>query len=239
MLFNAVLSGALGFLTTRLVGDYLVVATLGLHYVVVAGVLPNWQELTGGYAGLFGIPKPEIFGWRVEAPWHFAVLTCGLALAIAVLFHHLGRSWLGIALPALRDDEISATSLGYPTAMLKSAAFVIASSVCALAGGLYAAFIGYIDPPTFNISLIVLVLAMVVVGGSGTILGPALGAFLLVALPDTIVFVSRTTSSAVGPLRQIAYGLALIVFVLMRPSGILPAALPRWRKRVEQLKARS
>lgn len=229
LILNGIIAAMLGYMTTRLVGDYLVVATLGLHYVVVDGILPNWQSLTGGFFGLFGIPQPGILGWQVRTPWEFAALTGIAAVLVGLLFFQLDRSRFGLALKAIRDDEISAAALGYPVAALKTAAFTISSSVVVVASAIYASFIGYIDPPTFDITLVILIIAMVVVGGSGTILGPLCGAIILVGLPDLIVFLSRSSTEAVGPLRQVFYGLALIGFALFRPSGIVPAKLPKWR----------
>jgi branched-chain amino acid transport system permease protein len=234
MAVNAVISFLLGYFTTRLVGDYLVVATLGLHYIVVSGILPNWQDVTGGYFGVFNIPKPMLFGWELDDPWEFALLTSSLTVLCGLLFHQLGRSRLGLAWRAVRDDEIGAMTLGYPVAALKTVAFMIASSMVVLAGALYASFIGYIDPPTFELPLVILVIAMVVVGGSGTILGPVVGALLLIALPDMIVFLSRSSSQTIAPIREIVYGLALVGFAMFRPAGIVRATLPQWTKQLER-----
>ena len=182
-------------------------------------------QLAGTHRRLFrrlrhtGSKPVRVDGGRALAVRHYGDYPGGV---MGALFYQIGRSRLGLALRALREDEVAATSHGYPVAMLKTTAFMIASSLVVVPGALYASFIGYIDPPTFDISLVVLVLAMVVVGGSGTVSGPVVGALLLVALPDVIVFLTRGDTEQVGPLRQIFYGLALVGFALFRPSGIVP-----------------
>lgn len=215
--FAALIGVALAIPTLRVSGDYLVIATLGFQVIVVR-ILLN-LEITGGPGGLTGIRRITWFGQPFTAPGY--VLFTGLvALAVLLLSRWVVRSPFGRVLKGIREDAVATAALGKHVNGFKVTAFAIASGLAALAGGLYGHYFQYVNPYDYQINESVLVLSMVVVGGMGTVWGPALGALLLVALPEALRFVSLPTSVA-APLRQIIYAVLVLAFLYLRPEGIL------------------
>ena len=214
----------LALFAVRLRGHYLAVASLGFA-VITYEVLINWISLTDGPLGIYGIlPPPDI-----AMPGGFVVsftnqanlfyLIAGVAGLVFLVLRALVRSPIGEALTAVREDEIAANSLGIDSARWKMVAFGIGSAVAGLAGGLYPPFIGTLVPDAFTVVVGFNILAMVIVGGVGTLTGPVLGAILLSVLPELL--------RPLGDARMVLYGAALTAVVMFAPSGI--AGL--WRRR--------
>jgi branched-chain amino acid transport system permease protein len=133
-----------------------------------------------------------------------------------MVLDRLVRSPIGATLAAIREDELSAASLGVNTQVWKVFAFGVGSAVAGAAGGFYASFVGTLVPDAFFITESFTILAMVIVGGMGTLIGPVCGAILLTVLPEPL--------RGLGDLRLIVYGLALTLVVLFMPGGIVQAA---------------
>jgi branched-chain amino acid transport system permease protein len=212
---------AVALLSVRVRDDYFVVATFGFQAVVVS-VFTNSVRLTGGPMGIKGIPKPTLLGWDASSNWALLLLACILAVASIAVEWRMGRSAFGRAMRACRDDEVFAQSLGKNVGRTRVVAFVIAACMAAMAGSLYAYYVTFIDPASFTLTEAILILAMVIIGGAGSIWGPVLGAGLLVALPEALRAFGLPTLAA-GNLRQIVYGVLLVLFVAFRPEGILGA----------------
>ena len=121
---------------------------------------------------------------------------------------------------AIRQDETAVVAAGRDVLRAKISVAALSGAYAGAAGGLYAVFISFIDPTSFDIHVSVLMLTMVVVGGARTLLGSVLGAFLLLALPQLLNLIDVPTT-AVGPLRQILYGALLVAFMLFRPQGLV------------------
>jgi len=205
----------------RLRGHYLAIASLGFA-VITYQVLLNWISLTQGPLGIYGIAPPpplRIPGLPAIEFGNLAnmfYLTAGFALITYIVLDQLMRSPVGETLTAIREDEVSAASLGIDCRKWKVFAFAVSSAVAGAAGCFYAAFVGTLVPDAFFITESFSILAMVIVGGMGTLIGPVLGAILLTVLPELL--------RGIGDLRLLVYGLAVTLVVLFMPGGIVQAA---------------
>jgi len=211
----------LAVFTVRLRGHYLAIASLGFA-VITYQILLNWISVTQGPLGIYGIPPPPpiaLPGLPVidfQEPANLFYLVAGFALATYVLLDRLVRSPIGETLTAIREDEVSAASLGINAAVWKAFAFGIGAAVAGAGGGFYGAFVGTLVPGAFFITESFTVLAMVIVGGMGTLIGPVWGAILLTLLPEVL--------RGIGDFRLIAYGAALTLVVLFMPGGLVQGA---------------
>ncbi|HML14449.1 MAG TPA: branched-chain amino acid ABC transporter permease [Xanthobacteraceae bacterium] len=211
---------ALSLFAVRLRGHYLAIASLGFA-VITYQVLLNWISLTQGPLGIYGIapPPPLVLPGLPAVDFtdlaNLFYLIAGFALAAYVLLDQLVRSPIGDTLTAIREDEVSAASLGVNASAWKVFAFAVGSAVAGGAGCFYAGFVGTLVPDAFFITESFNVLAMVIVGGMGTLSGPVFGAILLTVLPEFL--------RGIGDLRLIVYGLALTLVVLFMPGGIAQA----------------
>jgi branched-chain amino acid transport system permease protein len=217
---SAVSGMALSLFAVRLRGHYLAIASLGFA-VITYQVLLNWISLTQGPLGIYGIAPPPPLALPGLPAVDFTdlanlfYLVAGFALLAYVLLDQLVRSPVGETLTAIREDEVSAASLGMNCRAWKVFAFAVGSAVAGGAGCFYAGFVGTLVPDAFFITESFTILAMVIVGGMGTLSGPVLGAILLTVLPEFL--------RGIGDLRLIVYGLALTLVVLFMPGGIAQA----------------
>lgn len=218
MVFVGLFSLLLAFPALRISGDYLVIASLGLQIFMVQ-VLLN-LDITGGAAGLTGIPRLEFFGISFSKAIPFSILTLIIVVLLALFKRWLVHLPFGRVLRAIREDEVAAQSLGKNVSKYKLMIFMISSGMAALAGGLYAHYFQYINPYDYQMPESVLILSMVIVGGIGTIWGPIIGAVILVFLPEALRFITLPSSVA-APLRQIIYTVLVLGFLYFRPSGII------------------
>lgn len=207
----------------RLAGDYFIITSFGMQFVATA-VFINWQELTGGASGLAGIPVVSLFGVAFASSLRFAAFSTIILLLTALTFWLMMRSPYGKLLHAIRLDEIAVIAGGRKVLAAKASASAMSGAYAAVAGGLYATYISFIDPVSFDIHVSVLVVTMVVVGGARTLAGPIAGAFLLIAIPQVLAMIDLP-STLVGPVRQLIYGAILIGFMLWRPQGIAGRSL--------------
>lgn len=211
-----VLGLALAAFATRLRGHYLAIASLGFA-VITYQVLVNWEKVTQGVRGIYGILPP------VSNPAGLFYLVAGIAFVVYLLIDNLVRSPVGDTLRAIREDEVSAASLGINAALWKAFAFGIGAAIAGLAGCFYPGFVGTLVPDAFNIVESFTMMAMVIVGGMGTMIGPVVGAIVLTFLPELL--------RGVGELRLLIYGLALTLVVLFMPGGIVQAWTTLTRRR--------
>lgn len=202
----------------RVAGDYFVVTSFGCQLVATA-VFINWDTLTGGASGIVAIPAPSLFGFTADTPQTFLVLSAGVLLAACVSFWLLMRSPFGRIVHAIREDELAVLAAGKNVLRAKVSVSAVSGVFAGLAGALYATFLTFIDPPSFDLHVSILILTMLVVGGARTLAGSIVGPFLLLALPQLLNLVAVPPTMA-GPLRQFIYGALLIAFMLFRPQGI-------------------
>jgi len=211
----------LSLFAVRLRGHYLAIASLGFA-VIIYQVLLNWISLTQGPLGIYGISPPPaiVVGGTVIVDFRnltaFFYLVSGFTMLVYLLLDQLVRSPVGETLTAIREDEVSAASLGINGAAWKVFAFGLGAAVAGAAGCFYASFVGTLVPDAFYVSEAFTILAMVIVGGMGTLIGPVFGAILLTLLPEIL--------RGIGDLRLVVYGAALTFVVLFMPGGLVQAA---------------
>ena len=219
-------AGALGFgvgvLTLRLRGIFFSIATVAIA-VILETVVLNWQYV-GGARGMTVLPPATPAAFATYMRWLFMVMAL-LAVVSVAAARYVERSWIGRGLRALRDDETAAESLGVPTLRLKALAATISGALMGMAGAPYALYLSFIEPTSvFNLNYAVAALAMPVIGGTSTWVGPVIGALLLGSAQQ---LVSVTISSE---LNVLILGLVLIVFVVAAPQGIV-GLVRRWHEK--------
>lgn len=198
----------------RLRGDYLLIVTVGVGEIVRIALVNDVLGLTGGANGIFGIPRPVLLGVKLKSPAQlFALVWIAVGLTVLV-FRRLSTSRFGRQLRATCDDEVAAEGSGVDTARARLTAFVLGSAWAGMAGTLFAAKMSVVSPESFGFQESVVVFAMVLLGGAGSIPGVLLGAFLVAGLPELF----RGLASA----RMLVFGLALMVMMVVRPQGLWP-----------------
>jgi branched-chain amino acid transport system permease protein len=219
----------LGWPTLRLRGDYLAIVTLGFGEII--RIVARNSEFTGGPSGVISIPKPPgtmpdgsaVFGVLEIYRWYWLVLVVLFVFVFAVrrLEHsRVGRAWV-----AIREDEDAAAVMGVPAFKFKLWAFAMGAALGGFSGMMFASRQGSVDPGSFLLNLSILFVAMVVLGGSGNMIGVTVGAILLTYLPERF--------RAFEQWRPFAFAVAIIVVMILRPQGLIPS-----RRRVRELTER-
>lgn len=199
-------------------GDSFVLATLAVQ-VVVNSILNNWTSVTFGPYGISGIPRPTILYWEFSSIRRFAGLTAIVTLLVWLFAWRIGNSPYGRTLKAVRDDHIAASSLGKNAVDFRRTAFAVSAGVASIAGVLYASYASYIDATSFDLNEGLFILCLVIIGGAGNVRGPVMGAIVLVLLPEALRLIP-ITANVTANLREVVYGLLLILMLRYRPSGI-------------------
>jgi branched-chain amino acid transport system permease protein len=202
-------------------GDYLCIVTIGVGEIVRIALINDVFGITGGSNGIFGIARPSILGWTIRTPHQFYYLIWAFVGVTIALFHLLEYSRFGRALNYLREDETAAEGSGINTAHYKLASFVVGAAWAGMAGNVYAAKMTIISPESFTFWESVIMFAIVILGGCGSIPGMLLGAFLVVGLPE----VFRGFANA----RMLLFGAAMVAMMIFRTQGLLPARPRRYR----------
>lgn len=234
----------LGAPTLRLRGDYLAIVTLGFGEIIriLMRNLDRPVNITNGAKGISGIDSLSLFGLEFRGVYHLLgvkipalylwyYLFAALIVAIVFICIRLQRSRVGRAWHAIREDEDVARAMGINVRNFKLLAFAMGASFGGIAGVMFASFQGFASPESFTLQESIVVLAMVVLGGIGHVPGVILGAVMLSALPELLrsqavpVQEALFGSVLVDPeiLRQLFYGLALVLVMIFRPGGVWPA----------------
>ena len=219
MAVAALVSLVVSFPSLRLHDDYFVIATFGCQ-MILFGIFNNWVSFTRGPLGIPAIPQPTIFGWNVRSRISFVLLTALLAVCSYLVVTLLARSPFGRVLRAIREDEVFAQSLGKNTLRFKVTAFAVSAALAASAGVVYAHYTTFIDPSSFTVTESILVISMVIIGGPDSTWGPLIGAAVLVTLPEALRLLGLPGSVAAN-LRQVFYGVSLVVIMMVRPRGLV------------------
>jgi branched-chain amino acid transport system permease protein len=215
----ALLGVVIGFPSLRIKGDYLAIATFGFG-VIVYSVARNWVPVTRGPMGLPGIPGFSIFAFQVSETWSYLILVTLFVFLTYLIIGRVVNSPFGRILTGIREDEIATLAMGKNVNRHKMLVFVIGAFFAGIAGSLYAHYITFIDPSSFTVMESITILLMVVFGGMGSLAGSFVGASVLIIFPELLRFLGMPSSVA-APLRQMIYGLLLIILMLKRPQGIL------------------
>lgn len=221
MALTGLTSIVISYASVKLKGDYFILATLGFQMIVYA-ILYNWISVTRGPYGIPGIPAIKLFGvWSINGIHSYFFLSLVLVMAVVWFFRHLQRSPYGRMLKAIRTDELSSQALGRNTIQLKSWAFFISAAFAGLAGVVYASYVSFIDPTSFTLDESIFIITALFIGGIGSrVWGAVVGAAVVVILPELLRFVGLPDSVAAN-LRQIIYGIVLIVLMFVKPQGLL------------------
>jgi branched-chain amino acid transport system permease protein len=230
---------ALGIPVLRLRGDYLAIVTLGFGEIV-QDCLKNLEVITKGTQGINPIPSPTWFGYTFVTedalPWYYLFL--GILTLLVFLVHNIEWSRIGREFLALRDDEIASSCLGIRTVRTKLLSFTLGASICSLAGGLWATYLGSSgEPGNYDFQISVIALCIIIVGGLGSLTGVLVGSILMVGF-NSIVLTKLSESLARNGMvdttvvwlspnnwKYFIFGIALILIMRYRPHGLLPRRL--------------
>ena len=238
----------LGFPVLRLRGDYLAIVTLAFGEIIRL-VLINWVDVTGGYAGISGIPRPSFFGIPFTAaddgfaatfgleftPLYRTIFLFYLILCLALITNlatiRLRRLPVGRAWEALREDEIACRSLGINTTNTKLTAFAIGAGFGGFAGAFFAARQNFISPESFTFLESAVILAIVVLGGMGSQIGVAIAAIAMVGgteLLRELDWLKQIFGADFDPAqyRMLIFGLAMVIIMIWRPRGLVSGRQP-------------
>jgi branched-chain amino acid transport system permease protein len=219
IIVGLIISLLIGLVLSKFNDDYYALASLGFG-VIAFSVYLNWQSLTRGPLGIPGIGRPEIFGFKLSENLHFLILVL-IAFALIYWFSRfIINSSFGRVLKAIREDEEAIKIFGYNTPHYKLLIFMISAGMAAVAGSLFASYITFIDPSTFTLLESIFIISIIILGGLANLKGSVLGAIFLILLPELLRFVGFPSEIA-GQMRQVVYGLLLVLLMLYRPQGLL------------------
>jgi ABC-type branched-subunit amino acid transport system permease subunit len=217
MLVAVMISLALAYASVLVSGEYLAIASYGFQ-VIIFSIFNNWDDLTRGARGVPGIPNANLAGYSMDPVALLFATWIGFGVVLAIVWQ-FSRGAFGRLLRAMREDEIAARALGKDVIRAKVIAFAIAALGAACAGAFFAHHLHYIDPTSFTFDTSMLVLSMVIIGGSGVLWGPVVGALALTALPEVLRF-TPLSGALVGPVQQILYAVAVLLALRYRPGGL-------------------
>jgi branched-chain amino acid transport system permease protein len=220
VLMSVMVGVAFGLPVLGVRGDYLAVATMGLGEIVRVLVASDFAApLLGGAQGVLQIPRPAIGSVVLNDPVQLFYLTLAAAMIAAWFAWRLENSRLGRAWMALRDDEDVAQALGVNLVKAKLLAYGLGAAFAGLAGSIFATMLGTIYPSSFQLLVSINVLALIIVGGMGSLPGVVVGAAVLIGLPELL--------REFGEYRYLFYGAALVIMMRIRPEGLWPSPTRR------------
>lgn len=212
MLTAAALALVIGLLAVRASGIFFLMLTLAFAQMVFAAAF-QWTDVTGGSNGFAGVARPTLLGLDLAAPEALYRLVVVVFAAVTALVWWIARSHYGRALAGIRENERRMRALGYHARRLKLSAFVLAGGLAGVAGALSAWSFGFVSPNDAGIGRSVEAFVMVLIGGAGTLLGPIVGAAV-------VLYIDRVLSSAI-PFSQAVLGAVFVLFVLTARQGIV------------------
>jgi len=223
MAMCAALSLIISLPSLRVRGEYFVVASLGLQMIAFT-VFSEWKDVTGGLGGLTGVPVATIFGYALRSLESFLMVSLVCLALVTLAIWALVRTSFGRNLKAIRDNEVAASAFGKNAIAIKTIAVAISSALCGVAGVLYAFHVSFVNPETFTVDQSVLIMAMIIIGGTGTVAGPILGALIIHLLPAGLTYLTFLPARELASLQQIIYGAAMVLLMIYRPSGLIGRA---------------
>jgi branched-chain amino acid transport system permease protein len=214
-----------GIPSLRLKGLYLAIATLSAQ-VIILWVVTHWTSLTGGNEALV-VPDPVSFGIKINNDFNFYWVVWGLAIIVTLLTVNLFRTRFGRAFIAIRDQDIAASVMGVDLFKYKLLSFAISSFWVGMAGALTAHYRNIVTWERFTVDVSVLYLAMIIIGGLGSVTGSYLGAIFMTLLPVLLTNLGRATKDSFPALdnllpfiQQGTFGLVIILFLIFEPEGL-------------------
>lgn len=218
----AVIPGLFAFVLARAIaglqGYYLAMATLAFGYMVQIGIT-EWESVTGGANGIIGVPAIGFFG-QSELGMYY--LVWGFVTVVLLFSLNILNSRVGRAYRAIHKSEIAATSMGIDVRQFKLSAFVVSGMFAGISGGLYAHYMGILDPQPFGLHESIVFITMVVVGGMTSIWGALLGTVIIELISEALVAASHVIPGLKGDIDTIVFGAILILIVMFMPEGLVP-----------------
>lgn len=224
VLATAVIGTLFGLPALRLRGLYLAIATLASQQIIL-WVVTHWDAVTGGTSALV-VPEAVVFGWQIndDMRWYWVIAVVAALAALAAT--NLMRTGMGRAFVAIRDHEVAADVIGVNPFRYKLLAFFISSAFVGLAGALTARYNLIVTWERFTLDVSILYLAMIIVGGLGSVSGAIYGAAFMIAVPAWIEDLSRNLSSLtflqphMPAIQQLIFGLTIVLFLIFEPRGL-------------------
>lgn len=217
----------IGLPALRLSGLYLAIATMGFGFIVEE-IMVRWEPLTRGNMGMM-VKSASIAGFSFNTETRFFYLALGVLIVTILAVKNILRSPTGRALIAIRDSEVAAQAMGISMARFKTTAFAVSAFFTGMAGSLYAHKLTFINPESFTILVSIEFLAMIIIGGLGSIHGAVFGAGFIILLPQVILmakdYMPKYLAEQTG-LEAALFGIMIILFILFEPLGIYG----RWLK---------
>jgi branched-chain amino acid transport system permease protein len=214
---------ALGAPVLRLRGDYLAIVTLGFGEITRI-VLNNWDSLTNGPKGISLMTDPNVkpvtfLGFTLTTNLHFyylilAFLLVGIVVSFRLKYSRIGRAWM-----AIREDEVAARLTGIEITRMKLIGFIASAAFAGAAGGIFARWENFVTPESFTFWESVMLVAMVVIGGMGSVTGTLIGAAIVILVPEVL---RSALGAGLVSWRYFLFGIALVLISLYRPQGIWP-----------------
>lgn len=224
LLVALVVTGVVGVLLAipalRVRGPYLAMITIAFAFIV-EHVAVEWRDLTGGANGMMNIPAVEFSGSEFDELSTVYLIIALTALTLFLYWRFADSAW-GLAMRAIRDAEIAGQSLGLNPVLIRATAFGLSAMGAGLAGGLFAPITAFVSPSSFSFFQSILFLLVVIIGGSGTVFGPLVGAAIVVLLPEFL--------SDFAEYRLLFFGALLLVVMWLAPEGIVGALMARLNK---------
>lgn len=224
--FLAALSGMIfGIPSLRIKGLYLAIATLAAQFIIEYTIV-HWESLTNGITGI-SVPSPNFFGFVFDSDKKFYYLLAGFAVLAVVSGRNLFRTRVGRAFISVRDRDISAELIGVDIFKYKLLAFGISSFYAGIAGSLWGHYTNVITPEHFTIVLSIDYLAMIIVGGLGSIIGTVFGVIFMILIPEVLTTVGVLLKDTFGQIttlisaiKGLVFGLTIILFLIFEPDGL-------------------
>ncbi|MCB1463635.1 MAG: branched-chain amino acid ABC transporter permease [Nitratireductor sp.] len=217
-----ILGYLVGTPSLKLEGAYLGMATIGFGEIVKM-TLVNWEDVTRGPTGISRIPQPELFGLDFNTPLLRYYFVLGVAVIAFIVYWNLVRSHYGTRFVAVRDSAKAASAMGIDLQRTKTLAFAISTAFAGVGGSLYAHVNRYIAPDAFGLGESINLLVMTVIGGMGTLVGPIVGAAVVVYLRESL--------QVLADFNMLIYGLLLMLLMVFVPRGLIGSFKLFWQKR--------
>lgn len=222
---TSIIGTIFGIPSLRLKGLYLAIATLAAQ-VIILWIVTHWDALTGGVDALV-VPNPELFGIRMNTDFNFYWITWGLVVIVTIAAVNLFRTHFGRAFIAIRDQDIAASVMGVDLFKYKLLSFAVSSFLVGLAGALTAHYRSIVTWERFTVDVSVTYLAMIIIGGLGSVTGSYLGATFMTLLPVVLTNLGRAVKSSFPVIDSILpfiqqgmFGLVIILFLILEPEGL-------------------
>lgn len=223
-LITVLVRAIIGAPVMRLRGDYLAIVTLGFGEIVRI-VLNNWDSLTNGPKGISLLTESNVkpiyfFGLHLYSNIDFYYLIFAFVLIALLISHRLLNSRIGRSWTAIREDEVAARLTGIQITRMKMVGFIISAAFAAIAGGIFVRWENFVTPESFTFWESVMLVAMVVIGGMGSITGTILGVAIVILIPEIL---RSVLSAQFVSWRYLFFGIVLVLVALFRPQGIWPS----------------